>query len=98
MLQQLTLTEGDFGSNDYETLLSLDEAVRKKKKGLSKEELDQLPSFTYKSSNSDESEYKDCSVCFDSFKSREKITALVCSHKYHRKCIKTWLKVSANEP
>ena len=67
-------------------------------RGLKKQELEQLPSFIYKSTTSNASESNECSVCFDSFRSGEQVMALICSHKFHGKCIVPWLKVSSNEP
>ena len=67
-------------------------------RGIKKKELEQLPSFIYKSTASNVSESNKCCVCFDSFRTGEHAMALICSHKFHGKCIAPWLKVSSNEP
>ena len=39
----------------------------------------------------------ECSICMDTIKCGDQMTSLDhCVHKYHQKCIKTWVKMSKN--
>jgi hypothetical protein len=64
---------------------------------LEKNELSQLASFEFKTTSDEsnaDSNNKACSICFDDFKAKEKLTAIACLHKFHKKCISQWLKVT----
>jgi hypothetical protein len=39
-------------------------------------------------------ENKQCPICLDNYKIKDKISYLPCFHLYHYKCIKKWLKTS----
>jgi len=84
----------DFNEGDYEMLLRLDD---NKKKGLSKNELNQLPTFKIMANNLNEDD-KQCSICFDDFKTGEEVKALTCLHKFHCNCIEPWLKTNRSCP
>ncbi len=77
----------------FEELLRLDEM--NVKRGLTKEEFESLPKFEYKSNNEIDMNESDrtCSICQDEFENKARLTALTCTHKFHRKCIKEWLNV-----
>lgn len=62
-----------------------------KNKPLSKEQINSLPLFPYKSLAPKEEEK--CMICMDEFVNEEKVRALTCFHKYHEKCIDSWLKL-----
>lgn len=80
----------------FKTLLQLDE-LNKVKKGLSKQELESLPEINFKKQTSPDTDNDDnsntCSICYDDFENRQKLTMLFCTHKFHKKCIKSWLQV-----
>lgn len=83
--------------NSYERLLQLDERIVKSK--VSKQELESLNSFAFKTikDNVCESDMS-CAICFDDYDSKSNLTALVCSHKFHSNCIKKWLNQSRRCP
>lgn len=98
VFNQFNRNSNDFTSDDYEELLRLDEM--NVKRGLTKEEFESLPKFDYKSSNEIDGNESDrtCSICQDEFENKAKLTALTCTHKFHCKCIKEWLKQSRRCP
>ena len=64
-------------------------------KGLSKEELEKLPSSIYIETPQQElpSNQEDhCTICLLPFAEGEEVSILHCNHAYHSLCIKTWLK------
>ncbi|RNA09415.1 phosphatidylinositol transfer [Brachionus plicatilis] len=95
-LNQFFQTDRDFTSDDYESLIRLDEQ-NSVKKCLRKEEVQSLPCFPFKENNLDQQENQ-CSICFDSYLKDEKIMSLACLHKFHAKCVKEWLKASRKCP
>ena len=63
-------------------------------KGLSKQEIERLPSFDFFKPTGDQDENAiTCYICYEVYEKSEKLTLLSCSHKYHKKCIEKWLKV-----
>ena len=42
----------------------------------------------------DESNDQTCSVCLDEFSSGDRLMTLPCKHRFHKPCIKTWLKTN----
>ncbi len=79
----------------------MDELNRVVKK-LSKQEIDSLPIFEFKSSSSnnenDAGDSVTCSICFEDYVKKDMIMALACSHKFHSKCIKQWLQQNRRCP
>ena len=62
------------------------------KQVLTKKEFEQLPSRRYsKKKNINRFQSKECSICQQTFKSRQKLIKLSCDHEFHCKCIGTWL-------
>lgn len=88
------------GLRNFKALLRLDE-INCVKKTLTSSEINSLPCFDYKMSdasrtsqrNDDEHGNMTCSICYEDYASMDRIKALACSHKFHKKCIETWLKV-----
>jgi hypothetical protein len=75
-------------------LVRLDE--RNVKTNITKEEFEALSTFQFKTIKNCVSESdKTCSICFDDYTETAKLTALVCSHKFHSECIRKWLNVSS---
>lgn len=64
------------------------------KKALSKTELNSLPEFDFKKTDSKEDDNSNvCSICYEEYASKDKLMALTCTHKFHKKCVKQWLQV-----
>lgn len=81
-------TEGE----DYEALWNLSERIGlAKARGLSKEVIDNIPSFRYSASSRDSSN-GNCVVCMSDYSKGEKLRRLPCNHDFHAKCIDRWLK------
>lgn len=59
-----------------------------KKKELVKKELIKNKPYVYKKVNE---KPKECLVCLNEFKPREKIRKLGCEHEFHKRCIDKWL-------
>ncbi|CAF1193345.1 unnamed protein product [Rotaria sordida] len=85
-------TEEDFGPDDYENLLELDESVRKKV--LSNDEINRLPTETFRRLPNTSAEENQCSICWDDFELNQTLRRLPCVHRYHQTCIDNWLKTS----
>jgi len=80
----------------YEQLLQLEEKMGSVSKGLTKEEIKQIPKAIYdKVHNINEDK---CSVCYCEFELGDKLKKLSCTHQYHSKCIKPWLTNEKNCP
>lgn len=81
-------------SENYETLLSLAERLGEAKaRGLSRTEVDQLPSYKF-DADTHEGDQTNCVVCMCDFEVLQSLRVLPCSHEFHVKCIDKWLKVS----
>ena len=76
----LSAREGDFGSNDYDLLLSLDEGVPKK---------NLLPHFVFDTLQL--CEVTECEICCESPLSSGAGVRLMCGHEFHGPCIKKWV-------
>lgn len=83
---------------DYEALLSLAERIGPAKpRGLSKAEIDLIPSFRYSSLTAKETNTK-CVICMGEYNNREKLRRLPCTHDFHSKCIDKWLRSNKTCP
>jgi len=60
--------------------------------------IDLLPENEIQDPNSVADDKKDCLICMDIFVKKSLITTLPCTHLYHSKCIKEWLKVNNSCP
>ena len=59
---------------------------------LTQREFKNLPSRRYsKKKNFNRFHSKECSICQQNYKSRQKLIKLPCEHEFHQKCIGTWL-------
>jgi hypothetical protein len=75
----------ELNSNDYETLLLLDEKVEKKT--VEKNKID-----NFKERRATENENGNtCSICMEEYQVDERIRILPCNHEFHKECIDFWL-------
>jgi len=82
----------------YEELLNLaDRLGPGKPKGLSKAELDLIPSFRFSKETAKETNTK-CVICMSEYTNREKLRRLPCTHDFHSKCIDKWLRSNITCP
>lgn len=90
--------EAHHQQENYEEFLNIaDRLGDAKPRGLSKAEIDQLPSFKY-SSEGGEGDKTSCVICLCDFESRQLLRGLPCSHQFHAKCIDKWLKTNSTCP
>ena len=73
----------------YEQLLQLEDKLGNVNKGLSSNQIDELPKTKYKKHKHEEN-YQ-CIICMEEFKEREIVNLLPCGHIFHINCIKQWL-------
>ncbi|KAH8318025.1 hypothetical protein KR074_000760, partial [Drosophila pseudoananassae] len=96
---QHDLNSGDTNETEnYEALLSLAERLGEAKpRGLTRNEIDQLPSYKYNPDvhNGDQSS---CVVCMCDFELRQLLRVLPCSHEFHAKCVDKWLRSNRTCP
>jgi len=55
-------------------------------KGFTKKQISFLTSISYGKKIKE----KECSICIDTFKTRNKVRKLDCGHVFHKKCIDSW--------
>eukprot|EP00794_Sanderia_malayensis_P005334 gene5334-6003_t len=67
-------------------------------RGLTKLEVEQLPSYIYKGDTKNSSENTRCVVCICDFESEEMLRILPCSHEFHCRCVDKWLKSNPTCP
>jgi len=100
--------------HNYEALLGLARQLSESKpKGMSKADIDRLPSYQYTTacgsgSTAAPGEGKEkepsnevqttCVVCMCDFAARQRVRELPCQHIYHTKCIDKWLKTNRTCP
>ncbi|CAF0989933.1 unnamed protein product, partial [Didymodactylos carnosus] len=90
-IRNLQQHEGDFGAEDYETLLELDEQTDANKHKLNEYEINQIPTGTFKNVNNFTTEENTCSICFDTFEENQILHYYRCTHKFHKECSARWL-------
>lgn len=77
-----------------QTLLNFaDQMGEAKPKGLSRVEIDQLPTYRVTAGSKEENDDKRCVVCLVDFEEKQLVRVLPCLHEYHTRCIDKWLKV-----
>lgn len=100
--------------HNYEALLGLARQLSESKpKGMSKADIDRLPSYQYttacgsgaaaasgdgKEKEASTEVQTTCVVCMCDFASRQRVRELPCQHIYHTKCIDKWLKTNRTCP
>jgi hypothetical protein len=75
----------ELNSNDYETLLLLDEKVEKKTIHKNK-----IESFKERRISENENG-NTCSICMDEYQVDDMVRILPCNHEFHKECIDFWL-------
>lgn len=88
----------DLTSADYELLQRLDDDIESNKKRKATEhEILRLPHFTLTSKDisCNSVENKTCAICLEPFQVNEMVKMVPCLHRYHLKCIDTWLREHA---
>ncbi|XP_077589489.1 E3 ubiquitin-protein ligase RNF38-like [Stigmatopora nigra] len=94
----LELDVDDGEVENYEALLNLAERLGEAKlRGLTKGEIEQLPSYRF-NPNNHQSEQTLCVVCMSDFESRQLLRVLPCSHEFHGKCVDKWLRANRTCP
>ena len=63
-----------------------------KQKGLSKNELQRLPTTVYKADENNAN--TECHICMCDYENGDSLKILPCFHSYHDQCIDKWIKVS----
>ena len=63
-----------------------------------REILNELPETNIEDVSKLDSDKKNCVICLEDFKNREKATILPCIHLFHKNCIKSWLKKNNSCP
>ncbi|XP_069735841.1 E3 ubiquitin-protein ligase RNF38-like isoform X2 [Phaenicophaeus curvirostris] len=93
---ELDVEDGEV--ENYEALLNLAERLGEAKpRGLTKADIEQLPSYKFNPSNH-QSEQTSCVVCMCDFEARQLLRVLPCNHKFHAKCVDKWLKANRTCP
>ncbi|KAF3852005.1 hypothetical protein F7725_005360 [Dissostichus mawsoni] len=83
---------------ELDALLNLAERLGEAKpRGLTKADIEQLPSYRF-NSNNHQSEQTMCVVCMCDFESRQLLRVLPCNHEFHAKCVDKWLKANRTCP
>lgn len=74
----------------YEQLLELEDKLGKVSKGLTKNQIQRIPTKLWRWGITSQ---PTCSICFEEFKYQQKIKTLTkCNHDYHEECINKWLE------
>lgn len=83
-------TEDDFGPEDYERLLQLDDTIRKKK--LTQHQIDSIKQIPFHSNVNNTDEENKCGVCLELFEENQSLRQFPCLHVYHKPCADRWLR------
>ncbi|CAF3347192.1 unnamed protein product [Rotaria socialis] len=82
----------DFGPDDYENLLELDQTDNKI--ALTNDQINRLPTERFCPLPNANPEENKCSICMDNYEKNQTLRRLPCLHRYHKDCIDNWLKKS----
>ncbi|KAM3133812.1 hypothetical protein pb186bvf_014075 [Paramecium bursaria] len=85
----------DLDQMTYEQLLQLEDTIGYVNRGMTDEQINEIPKILFKDVSIDE---QICSVCQNEFNEEDKCRVLQCNHIYHSKCIKQWLKKEKHCP
>jgi Ring finger domain len=88
----------DFGPDDYERLLALDDDTPTKRLvGARADEISVLPVVEYRArrgggtDDREGMEGTDCKICLEPFEEGERLRLLPCLHRFHETCADKWL-------
>ncbi|TKY67371.1 E3 ubiquitin-protein ligase SDIR1 [Spatholobus suberectus] len=106
---QLALLDREFDELDYDTLRALDSDNASSTRSMTEEEINALPTHTYKVPIKQESggteavvngtvEELTCTICLDQVKRGELVRSLPCLHQFHANCIDPWLRQQGTCP
>ncbi len=94
MLLRLATTQGDFTGDDYELLRQLDDDIEAPFQGATEGQISRLPCRDFSevdvSISRQRNEY--CSICLAPYELGESVRTIPCLHRFHSKCIDSWLK------
>jgi len=86
-------------AENYEALLNLAERLGEAKpRGLSRQEIENLPSYHFNPDDVQESDQTICVVCMCDFENKQRLRVLPCNHEFHAKCVDKWLKTNRTCP
>ncbi|CAF1971877.1 unnamed protein product [Rotaria magnacalcarata] len=66
--------------------------------GLSGNDIERLPTMTYRKTSKSSSTDEKCAICLSEYKNGETVKRLRCKHFFHPNCIDPWLKTSTQCP
>ncbi|KAI8741766.1 uncharacterized protein LOC106061735 isoform X1 [Biomphalaria glabrata] len=94
---------GDPIRNDYESLLALAERLGEVSKGMSEEDIQQIPTSRHvcdpDGATADPGgEKPQCNICLSDYQDGDEMRNLPCKHNYHVVCVDQWLKINATCP
>ena len=78
------------------SLMAFEELEVQFRKGLSDEEINEIPSISVTKQNVQEK--SNCTVCCVDYNEGEVVNRLPCNHLFHKQCIATWLKANNSCP
>lgn len=88
-------------AENYEAMLHVAERIGDAKpRGLSRADIDMLPSYKFSAdaNRNSTTEQTSCVVCMCDFEQKQTLRVLPCSHEFHQKCIDKWLKSNRTCP
>lgn len=98
----LLLTDRDFDSNDYDTLLALDaNNVMPKAYGASEGQIRRLPEHVVEHEgmwDSETGKTRACPICLEQYKKGDRLRTLLCLHQFHCDCVDPWLRTNCTCP
>lgn len=97
ILENFMFASPNNSGNDYDALMELGELIGDaKQKGLSKNELQRLPTTVYKADENNAN--TECHICMCDYENGDSLKILPCFHSYHDQCIDKWIKQNATCP
>ena len=78
--------------------MNLNDGNNNRRKATDKELLNNLPETQIEDVSKLDAEKRNCTICLEDFKNKDKALILPCIHLFHKNCIKNWLKKQNNCP